>query len=313
MNGGHAHADALSITLTLGRRPFLIDPGTAAYSVDVALRDRFRGTAFHNTVLVAGRAQSEPGGPFHWQSRADARRLVSVEEPELIYFEGAHGGFAPLEHRRSVLCLEDLIVVADHLVAISGSDTRHAVSAHWHFDPGWTNTRCDEHGTIWELDADDARAWLTTTARGARLYRGDEASGLGWSSPRYGQVVPTTTIVASVTAPTPLSIVTAFGSRSPWRLKAVAPREATQDGWHRPGVVLERGQERIVVLFATERGPTGATPGQGIPHPAAPWPTRVVDTDARVAVVRLGPSGEVRSLGRVGGTRLQVATMSLAG
>jgi hypothetical protein len=312
LNGGHAHADALSIVLTIDGRPLLIDPGTAAYSVDAALRDRFRGTAFHNTLLVDGHVQSEPGRPFQWQSRVDARPLVCVDEPGFIYLEGAHAGFAPLEHRRSVLCVEDLVLVADQLVTTAGPHRRHAIAAHWHIDPIWTHARCDERGANWQLDAGDARAWLTTTA-GARLYRGDEASGLGWVSPRYGRIVPSASLVANVDGPAPLSIMTAFGTGSPWRAQAVAPREAKPDGWHRSGVVLERGHERIVVLFATESGPTAATPGEPIAHPAMAWPTRVVDTDARVAVIRLGPSGEVRRAARVGGTRLQVAAMSLAG
>jgi Heparinase II/III-like protein/Heparinase II/III N-terminus len=313
LNGGHAHADALSIVLTIDGRPLLIDPGTAVYTTNAALRDRFRGTALHNTLLVDGRPQSDPGGPFQWRSCADARPLIRVDEPGFVYFEGAHRGFAPLEHRRSVLCVEDLVLVADHVVSTSGPTKRTAIEAHWHFDPAWTEARCDELGSNWQLEAERARAWMTTTIAGSRLYRGDESSGLGWSSPRYGCIVPATTIVAGVAATPPVSIVTAFGAGLPWRVKAVAPRAAGEDGWHRAGVVLERGHDRIVVLFATESGLTAATPAEVIPHPAAPWPTRVVDTDARSAAIHLGPSGTVRWLHRVGGTRLQVAAMSLAG
>jgi hypothetical protein len=212
-----------------------------------------------------------------------------------------------------VLCIGDLILVADHVVGMPSARTHHTVTAHWHLDPGWTQARCDELGSTWQLEGNRARAWLATTVQHARLYRGDERSGLGWMSPRYGQIVPATTIVATLTGPVPLSLVTAFGSGPAWRVKPVAPRAATDDGWYRSGVVLERGNDRIVALFATEKGPTKATPGQAVPHPSAPWPTRVVDTDARVAMIRLGPSGDVRAQARVGGTRLHVAAMSLAG
>ena len=60
LNGGHAHADALSVTLTVRGRPFLIDPGTACYTIDPELRDRFRSTSVsqhphgRRTVAVAG-------------------------------------------------------------------------------------------------------------------------------------------------------------------------------------------------------------------------------------------------------------------
>ena len=53
MNAGHAHADALSLTLGRGPVPVLIDPGTGSYTFDARLRDRFRSTAMHNTLLGA--------------------------------------------------------------------------------------------------------------------------------------------------------------------------------------------------------------------------------------------------------------------
>ena len=72
-NGGHAHADALSLTLSIDGHPLLIDPGTSTYTMDSPLRDDMRSTASHNTVTLDGRSQSVPDGPFHWQSTVDAR------------------------------------------------------------------------------------------------------------------------------------------------------------------------------------------------------------------------------------------------
>src|SRR5262245_3504148 len=72
-NGGHAHADALSLTLTCGGVPLLVDPGTASYTTDAELRDRMRSSAMHNTVTIDGRSQSVPNGPFHWKRTANAR------------------------------------------------------------------------------------------------------------------------------------------------------------------------------------------------------------------------------------------------
>jgi hypothetical protein len=57
LTGGHGHADALSIQLIVNGRPTLIDPGTFCYVCPE--RDRFRGTAAHNTLQVDGRDQSQ--------------------------------------------------------------------------------------------------------------------------------------------------------------------------------------------------------------------------------------------------------------
>ncbi len=57
LNGGHAHSDALALTLSVSGRPLLIDPGTATYTMDAELRDRFRGTSMHNTVMLGRRPQ----------------------------------------------------------------------------------------------------------------------------------------------------------------------------------------------------------------------------------------------------------------
>ena len=70
-NGGHAHADALSLTLAVRGVPLLIDPGTGCYTTDAAMRDRMRSTALHNTLTLDDRSQSMPRGPFHWSHVAE--------------------------------------------------------------------------------------------------------------------------------------------------------------------------------------------------------------------------------------------------
>ncbi|UCE58877.1 MAG: alginate lyase family protein [Phycisphaerales bacterium] len=56
--GGHRHLDQLSITLTVGRQPILVDPGQYCYTSNPASRDYYRSTAAHNTVEVDGETQS---------------------------------------------------------------------------------------------------------------------------------------------------------------------------------------------------------------------------------------------------------------
>ncbi len=66
----HAHADALSLTITNGLDAVLADPGTFAYHEAPEDRDRFRGTPSHSTVSFGHRSQSERLGPFLWGRRA---------------------------------------------------------------------------------------------------------------------------------------------------------------------------------------------------------------------------------------------------
>src|SRR5439155_316401 len=59
-SGGHAHADALSLTVFSGGHELLIDAGTSVYNCAPEWRRFFRSTAAHNTVLVDNKSQSEP-------------------------------------------------------------------------------------------------------------------------------------------------------------------------------------------------------------------------------------------------------------
>ncbi|HZW72964.1 MAG TPA: alginate lyase family protein, partial [Caldimonas sp.] len=132
LNGGHAHADALSLTLTVAGVPLLVDPGTGAYTIDQALRDRLRSSQMHNTLVVDGRSQSIGKGPFSWKTMARSRVRTWTTHPAFDYFEGTHDGYWPIEHRRHVLAVHgDLLVVAD---LVTGDGT-HTASVHWHVDP----------------------------------------------------------------------------------------------------------------------------------------------------------------------------------
>ena len=138
-NGGHAHADALSLTFSVRGVPLLIDPGTGCYTTNPEMRDRFRSTALHNTLTVDDRPQSAASGPFHWSHVANGRVQRWRTNEAFDYFEGTHDGYQPLIHRRCVLALhDDLLVVVD---LVEGPGT-HTAAAHWHIDPRWATGAC---------------------------------------------------------------------------------------------------------------------------------------------------------------------------
>jgi hypothetical protein len=317
LNGGHAHADALSIVLSIEGRPLLIDPGTATYTMDRGTRDRFRSTAMHNTVVVDGRQQSEPLGPFHWHARADARPVLwrRAGPMGLEVVEGEHDGYLPLLHRRGVLRIPHGPWVAiDHVL---GSGDRR-MDVYWHLDPDWVR----DTGTGRCAHPDGLHAALGSTGHTLEVFRGDP-DGLGWCAPVYGRLVPATTLRVTTRGAAPLSVVTAFAvSRSPVDLAIESLPVAVErrDGWHRTAAAVSVDGEVWLILFATPFGSTAPVDGMDA---AEPMPTTAsgerpppggrtrsrmayggaaLATDARVAVLRLSRSHEPLELALVEAT-----------
>src|SRR5687768_13162287 len=205
MNGGHAHADALSLTVALEGRPLLIDPGTYTYTCDPSRRDRLRSSMSHNTMTIDGRSQSTPGGPFQWRTRVDSRMHEWRNNPAFDWIEASHDGYAPLQHRRTVMRVGGGWLVADEILG-SGA---HTAAAHWHFDPAWTLTR--EAGRLRGTHEDGSVAWVAYDAGEATIGRGDESTGLGWCAPVYGVLVPTWAARIDLAGDAPVTLITWIG------------------------------------------------------------------------------------------------------
>jgi len=218
MNGGHAHADALSLTLSVANRPLLVDPGTSTYTMDARLRDRMRRSANHNTVTVDGQPQSAPAGPFHWRTSASGRLRASRHNAGFDWAEGSHDGYGTIEHHRSVFRADGAgwLVVDEVLGACAGTSVgkggdRHSAAMHWHLDPGWI-VRPDAPGRLRATHFEGDEAWLLHDAGEQTLVHGDDESGLGWYAPVYGTLIPTWTARVTHEGVTPLSMVTWISS-----------------------------------------------------------------------------------------------------
>jgi hypothetical protein len=79
----HGHADALSLLLSWGDEPVLVDAGTYLYHAGGTHRDELRGTGIHNTLALEGQNQSRIVGPFAWADHARTE-LVSQTETGLV-------------------------------------------------------------------------------------------------------------------------------------------------------------------------------------------------------------------------------------
>ena len=205
LNGGHAHADALSLTLTVAGVPLLVDPGTGAYTVNQELRDRLRSSQMHNTLVVDGRSQSIATGPFSWKTMAGSTVRRWKTHTAFDYFEGTHDGYCPIEHRRHVLTLPgDLMIVAD-LVAGEGT---HTASVHWHIDPRW---RVAVRESTVRFTAPHAQCQLVVPRGHIETFAADEGTGLGWHAPVYGRVEPSTSLRVTHHGALPFWMASVFG------------------------------------------------------------------------------------------------------
>jgi hypothetical protein len=126
---GHSHADCLSVTVRSGARDLLIDPGTYTYISDPELRNRFRGTGFHNTIRIDGLDQADPAGPFRWENKPRVSLNQWLTEGNTAYLD-ASCAYRDFTHRRRVFCvIDEWLFVLDE---VTGPEGLHQVEQFWH-------------------------------------------------------------------------------------------------------------------------------------------------------------------------------------
>lgn len=97
-NGGHAHNDALSFTAFVHGREVITDPGTFCYTADATWRNRFRETAYHNTVRIDGREINpfHRSFVFHLADAANAKVQGVQSGEDYAQVVGRHRGYGRL-------------------------------------------------------------------------------------------------------------------------------------------------------------------------------------------------------------------------
>ncbi len=131
----HGHADALSVTLSVGGYPVLTDPGTYIYNVQRKWRDYFRKTQNHNTICLDNKDQSKIEGPFLWshKARSQLHLFCSCESKDEVI--ASHNGYLPMRHQRRIRFFKpDLIVINDSVY--SGSRVPVETTLNFHKDLG---------------------------------------------------------------------------------------------------------------------------------------------------------------------------------
>jgi hypothetical protein len=198
LNGGHAHADALSVVLTVAGRPLLIDPGTATYTMDPGARERFRSSAMHNTVTIDGRSQSLPLGPFHWRTRADARCVRWESTADRDVAAGRHDGYAPVLHTREVTSVHGTgWTIVDRIEG----DGRISAASMWHFHPDWSLEHIEDNRAFLRHLNGAHLVFLASAA----LHVARDAMLHEWA-PVYGRIERALCLESIVTAAAPFTM-----------------------------------------------------------------------------------------------------------
>jgi hypothetical protein len=242
LNGGHAHADALSLDLTVEGAPLFIDPGTYTYTVSADWRDRFRDTRAHNAATVDGRASAVPSGPFQWASRATARCDAWFDDGQTVLFSGVHDGFeqreageageAGVAYRRTILYLRTAVWIIRDEIHGAGD---HDLAVHWQCHPSVSANVAD--GAVL-LSSDRLRVSMQTAETAA--WSVDE----GWVSPMYGVREPISRLTALRRGRDVVCLTSMIDAAGGAKIVALesgssAPVQVTVDG--RAGVLLVGG------------------------------------------------------------------------
>ena len=198
----HGHADALSFTLSVGGREFLIDPGTYAYHTQGPWRDYFRGTGAHNTLRVDGVDQSVSGGNFMWLRHARGRCLEFSVSPRQDYFAGWHDGYLrladPVAHTRRI-SLDKFTrrIVIEDVLEMAGE---HEVELFFHAAEACevTQMTAEPRGYALARDGQAIHLSLPEAPGGVQaetvLLRGSTSPIAGWVSRRFDLKQPTATL-----------------------------------------------------------------------------------------------------------------------
>ena len=194
--GGHGHADALSIWLSVSGRPVLVDPGTYLFHGGGKWRDYFRSTAAHNTIRIDKLDQAEILADFMY---GRFYRIVDCRFADIgdsVSWSAEHDGYGrlrdPVAHRRSVIFdkLHDRIEIEDSLRCRG----RHYIESRLHFHP---ERRVEREGDGYRISGGGPCLELRVDGKWTRqeLLKGSLDPMGGWYSPSFNVLEETVTLL----------------------------------------------------------------------------------------------------------------------
>ena len=166
------------------------------YTSNAAERNRFRGTACHNTVMVDGIEQNElrPDFLFRIFEKASPESIRFRDRSDIVEYVGRHHGYERLPervtHQRTFRFLKSsgALEIVDRL----NGRGRHELRWHFHLAPGISAEQAGS-GVVSLIAG--GRRWQLTTPPGLQITVNPAAY-----SPSYGVRVPCVAIDLSVQA-----------------------------------------------------------------------------------------------------------------
>lgn len=180
----HGHADALSITLAVGGRPMLVDPGTYRYNGAPEWRKYFKGTRAHNTVMVDGEDQAVQETGFIWSGPFKAQAQV-FQTTNGRFLKSYHDGYKrlknPIVHHRKIIFFENSTFLISDTFEGAGN---HDFELNYHIHP---SAAIRSENGWWHVIHNSEAIFIKLLAGGDfTLIFGQENPPLGWFSPAYG-------------------------------------------------------------------------------------------------------------------------------
>lgn len=131
---GHSHADIGHFLWFVDKKDVIIDSGTFKYNTDAKIRNYFRSTEAHNTLVVDGIEQAFPIKTFNWNVVYKLADASFTKKEEIVQFQVTCkiGHYNNLFHTRVILYdFLDKLIIIDRVV---GSGV-HNLKLNFHLIP----------------------------------------------------------------------------------------------------------------------------------------------------------------------------------
>jgi hypothetical protein len=174
------------------------------YTKDPDLRDQFRSSSAHNTVVVEGQSQSQSNGPFSWAQVAESTLQELTATAEAATCRGVHNGYErfnpPVRHHRSIQLIKrsdrpasSYLLIEDRIITVGS----YRYQLRFHLAPDCKPTHGDGRCVVHHPNGPQLAVgiWLVNPQRaGTAIPIGVEE---GWVSPEYARKLPAPILVAN--------------------------------------------------------------------------------------------------------------------